>query len=693
MKVFEVFQIRNIAIIAGGGAGKTSLAEAILFDTKVTDRLGKVTEGSSILDFDPEEIARQITINSSLGHCEWKKHKINFIDTPGYSDFIAETRVSLRVVDAVLVVIGITDGVKVLTEKIWRWTTEDYLPKLIFLNKLDQEMANFSQALEEIRQAFNDKTILPIQIPLGEGDSFRGVIDLLEMKSLVYNADTNGNFKEEPIPDDLQEKANEYREALIEAIAESNDELLEKYLEGEELSLDEIKQGLRIAAGSGKIVPVLCGSANKNIGIQPLLDVILLALPSPLERPEAVGKNPRSSQQETRQPSREAPFSALVFKTFADPFAGKLSFFKVYSGELKSDSTVYNATREEKERIGQAYAILGKNQQAVSVVPAGDFGVVTKLKATQTGDTLSDEKTPIVFEPIKFPEPVISFAIVPKSKADEEKVSTSMGRMIEEDPTLRISRVSQTRELILSGMGESHLEIILERLKRKFGLEVEMKTPKIPYKETIRNSVKVQGKYKRQSGGRGQYGDTWLELEPLPRGTGFQFVDKIVGGVIPKQYIPSAEKGIVEAMTEGILSGNQVVDLKVTLYDGSYHEVDSSDMAFKIAASLGFKKGMEQANPVLLEPIMRLEVTIPDEYLGDVIGDLNSRRGRVMSVEPGIKYQTIKAHAPMAEVLVYATSLRSMTGDRGSFTMEFSRYEEVPPNLSEKIIAKATEEK
>ena len=693
MKVFEVSQIRNIAIIAGGGAGKTSLAEAILFDTKGTDRLGKVIEGSSILDFEPEEIARQITINSSLGYCEWKKHKINFIDAPGYADFIAEAQAALRVVDGALVIISITDGVKVLTEKLWRWANEYNLPKLIFLNKLDQERANFFQSLEEIKRAFNDKTILPIQIPLGEGDSFRGIIDLLAMKSLVYTGDTNGNFKEESIPGDLQDRANEWREALIEAVAESNDELLEKYLEGEKLSLDEIKQGLSIATRDGKIVPVLCGSATKNIGIHPLLDLIPLALPSPLDRQEAVGKNPRSSQQESRQASKEAPFSALVFKTFADPFAGKLSFFKVYSGELKADSTVYNATKGERERIGQAYAILGKNQKAVSMITAGDFGAVAKLKTTQTGDTLTDEKAPIVFERIKFPEPVISFAIVPKSKADEEKVSTALSRMIEEDPTLRITRDPQTKEMIISGMGEGHLEIILERLKRKFGLEVDMKTPKIPYKETIRSSVKVQGKYKRQSGGRGQYGDTWLELEPLPRGAGFEFVDKIVGGVIPKQYVSSAEKGVLETMTEGILAGYPVVDIRVILYDGSYHEVDSSDMAFKIAASLGFKKGVSQANPVLLEPIMGLEITIPEEYLGDVIGDLNARRGRVLNVEPGVKYQTVKAHIPLAEVLVYATTLRSVTGDRGVFTMEFSHYEEVPPVLSEKIIAKATEEK
>jgi elongation factor G len=694
MKAFEISQIRNLAIVAGGGAGKTSVAEAILYDTKTTDRLGKVLEGSSILDFEPEEVSRHITISSALGYCEWKKHKINFIDTPGYANFIAETQAALRVVDSVLMVISSVDGIKVLTEKIWQRADEYQLPKLVFINKLDQERANFLQTLEELKRVFKEQTILPVQIPLGEGESFKGLVDLLEMKAFVYErGDSNGIFKEEAIPADLQEKVVSWKETLVETVAESNDELLEKYLEGEELTLEEIKQGLRKAVCAGKVVPVLGGSATQNIGIQPLLDFIVSALPAPSERPEVVGKNPQSTQLEIRKPSKSDPFSALVFKTFADPFAGRLSFFKVYSGELKSDSTILNATRGEKERIGQIYAILGKNQKPVSNIPAGDFGVVAKLKATQTGDTLTDEKAPIIFDPIKLPEPVISFAIVPKSKGDEEKVSGALSRMLEEDPTLRVTRDPQTKEMILSGMGEVHLEVILERLKRKFGLEVEKRTPKIPYKETIRGTAKVQGKYKRQSGGRGQYGDTWLEIEPLPRGKGFEFVDKIVGGVIPKQYIPAVEKGILEAMNEGVLAGYPVVDVKVTLYDGSYHEVDSSDMAFKIAASMGFKKGVEQASPVLLEPIVSMEITIPEEYLGDVIGDLNARRGRVQGVEPGINYQTIRAQVPLAEVLAYATALRSMTGDRGVFSMEFSHYEEVPPHLSEKIIAQTIQEK
>jgi len=694
MKTYDISHIRNLAIAAGGGAGKTSLAEAILYDTKTTDRLGKVLDGSSILDFEPEEVARHITISSALGYCEWKKHKINFIDTPGYANFIAETHAALRVVDSVLVVVSSVDGVKVLTEKIWQRADEHQLPKMVFINKLDQERANFLNTLEELRRVFNNQGIIPVQIPLGEGDSFNGLIDLLEMKALVYDkGDSNGNYKEEDIPDEFIDKAKTWRESLIETIAENSDELLEKYLEGEELSPEEIRQALRKAVCARKVIPVLGGSAILNIGIQPLLDHIILTLPAPSERPEVVGKNPHSTEEEVRKPSRDAPFSALVFKTFADPFAGRLSFFKVYSGELKSDSVVLNATRGEKERIGQVYAMLGKNQRPVSQIPAGDFGVVAKLKATQTGDTLADEKAPIIFEPIKLPEPVISFAIVPKSKGDEEKVSSALNRMLEEDPTLRVTRDPQTKEMILSGMGEVHLEVILERLKRKFGLEVEKRTPKIPYKETIRGTAKVQGKYKRQTGGRGQYGDTWLEIEPLPRGKGFEFVDKIVGGVIPKQYIPAVEKGILEAMNEGVLAGYPVVDVKVTLFDGSYHEVDSSDMAFKIAASIGFKKGVEQANPVLLEPIMSMEITIPEEYLGEVIGDLNARRGKVQGVEPGINYQTIRALVPLAEVLAYATALRSMTGDRGVFSMEFSHYEEVPPHLAEKIIAKALEEK
>lgn len=692
MKEYEIANLRNVAIIGSGSVGKTSLAEAMLFDAKSTDRLGSVDEGSSILDFEPEELARKISINSALAFCEWKKHKINLLDTPGYANFVFEALGSLRVVDSVLVVISATDGVKFLTQKVWQYADDRNLPRMVFISKMDQERANFYQSVEEARKFFGS-TLVPLQVPLGESDSLRGVVDLISWKAWVYDASGSGECREQEVPSEVEERAQPLRDQLIEAIAEGNDELLEKYLEGTRLSTQELREGLRVGTIERRIVPVLCGSAARNIGIHPLMDSMLECLPSPLEVPPIKGSHPKTSQEETRRPGKEEPLSAFVFKTFADPFAGRLSLFRVYSGTLRSDSSVYNASRGERERVGQVYAILGKQQRAIGAVGPGDFGAMAKLKATMTGNTLAEEKAPIQFEPIRFPEPVLSFAIVPKAKGDEEKISTALARLTEEDPTLKVSRDLQTKEMLVSGMGEVHLEVIVERLRRKFGVEVEMRTPRIPYKETIRSSAKVQGKYKKQTGGRGQYGDTWIEVEPLPRGAGFEFVDKIVGGVIPRQYIPAVEKGIVEAMEGGVLAGYPVVDMKVTLYDGSYHTVDSSEMAFKIAGSMGFKKGAAQASPVLLEPIMRLEVVAPDDCLGDVIGDLNSKRGRVLGVEPGINSQTIKAQVPMAEVLTYASALRSITGGRGGFTMEFSHYEEVPPHLAEKIVAEAAKNK
>ncbi len=691
-KEFAIQQLRTIGILSDGGTGKTSLVEAMLFDAGEITRLGKVEDGSSTMDYDPEEMKRQASISASTGYLEWLKHKITVIDTPGYANFLADTYAALRVIDAAVIVVSTDAGVRIQTERMWQWTEQRQLARILFVNKMDHERTNFIQSLEGIRKAFQEIPV-PIHLPIGEGSAFRGVIDLVTQKAYLYTPDTSGHFTIEEIPAEYQDMATEYREKLIERIAENDEALIEKYLESGELSEEEMRDGLRKGVIQRTLVPILLGSATKNIGVHPLLDLIVTAFPSPLDRPPVEGKSLQGDEKILRKPEATEPFSALVFKTQSDPYAGKLTIFRVFSGKLSSDSSVYNATKRERERIGQIFWLQGKNQTPVPEIGPGEVAAVAKLKITTTGDTLADEKAPILFDPIAFPNPVISVAVEPKSRGDEEKVSTALARIMEEDPTIRVGRDEQTKQLIVSGMGELHLEVAMERLKNKFGVEVETKTPRIPYKETIRSSAKAQGKYKKQSGGRGQYGDAWLEVEPLPRGEGFAFVDKIVGGVIPRQYIPAVEKGVQEAMAEGILAGYPVVDVRVTVYDGSYHEVDSSEMAFKIAASMGFKKAISEANPVLLEPIVRMEVIVPDECMGDVLGDLNAKRGKVLGVEPiGNGEQLIKALAPMAEVLRYSSGLRSMTAGRGTFSMEFSHYEEVPAHLAEKVIAEAKRE-
>src|SRR5919197_476736 len=631
-KDFERTHVRNVGLLSHSGGGKTSLAEAILFDTGEISRLGTVNDGTTTLDYDPDEIKRHISINAALGFCEWKRHRLTLIDTPGAANFIADTYGALRVMDGAIVLISAESGVKAQTERVWQWVEQFDIPRLVVMNEMDHERANFAQALAASQKAFGHK-LVPVQVPLGEGADFRGVIDLIRMRAFVHRADLSGAVEETDIPTAHQELAHQYRNQLIERVAESNDELLEKYLEQGELSSDELSATLRAATFRGDLAPMAMASALRNIGIHPLLDLVVDFLPSPLERPAVEGTRPRSSAVVVRHPALEEPFSALVFKTIADPYAGKLSLFRVFSGQLSSDSVVYNATRDERERIGQIFMLQGKTQAPVGVAAVGDIVAVAKLKATATGDTLCDEKDPVVLPAIEFPKPSISFAVEPKSKADEEKVSQGLARLLEEDPTLHVGRDAQTRELLVSGLGEQHLEVVVDRLRRKFGCDVQMKTPRVPYKETIRSSTKVQGRYKRQSGGRGQYGDCWLEIEPLPRSGGFEFVDKIVGGVIPRNYIPSVEKGVQEAMERGPLAGYPVVDIKVTVYDGSFHPVDSSDMAFKIAASMGFKKGVIQAEPALLEPIMTMEIAVPEETMGDVIGDLNARRGRVLGMD------------------------------------------------------------
>lgn len=688
----ETAKIRNIGIVAHGGAGKTTLAEAILFDAGATSRLGKVEDGTTVTDFDEDEIKRGMSISSALAFCEWKGHKLNLVDTPGASIYLTDTRNCLRVLDSALVVVSSVSGVKVQTEKVWSFAESGNKTRVIFINKMDQEQADFFRVLEDVRKNLCS-IATPVQLPIGAEASFRGVVDLIRMKALTYQGGGTGKSSEGEIPSDLKPKAEELRAALMEAVAESDDKLLERYLEAGTLSADELKAGLKRGVLGGRVVPVLCGSALKNIGIQPLLDLLTDVCPSPADRPAVEGLDPKNGERLTRESSEGAPFSALVFKTITDPYAGKITLFRVYSGLLSSDSTVYNVSKGCKERIGQVVLLRGKNQVQVPALGPGDLGAVVKLKETGTGDTLCDERNPIRLEPMEIPSPIIEYAIMPKTKGDEEKMSVGLQRLREEDPSLQVRRDLQTKEIILAGMGKAHLEIAIERLKRKFGLEVQMKTPRVPYKETIHGRVEVQGRHKKQTGGRGQFGDCWIKLEPLPRGGGYEFVNQIVGGAIPRQYIPAVEKGIVEAMEEGVLAGYPVVDVRVTVYDGSYHTVDSSEMAFKIAGSLAFKKGVLQANPGLLEPIMTAEVAVPDESMGDVIGDLNSKRGRVLGVETKGKGQVIKAQVPLAEMLEYATQLKAITSDRGDYTMEFSHYDELPPHLKERVIAESKREK
>lgn len=689
MKKIPNSKIRNIAIISHGGAGKTSLAESMLYTAGAVSRLGRVDDGTSILDYDQEEIKRKITINTSLAPCEWEGYKINIIDTPGYFDFVGEVKGALRVVDGTVLVLCAASGVEVGTEVMYDYAEEQGLPKVIFINKMDRENANFYKVIDELKEKYGNK-VVPIQIPIGAEASFKGIVDILKEKAYIYDGDKK--FVEGNVPEDLLEKVQEYKEFLTEAVAEGCDDLLLKYLEGEELTQQEVLQGLKEGVKEGKIIPVLCGSAYKNIGIAQFLSFINFALPSPIDKGKVKARL-RNEDVEISVDEKEK-FTALVFKTMADPYVGKLTFFRVYSGTLKSDSVIYNATKRVTERVGQLFLMKGKNQEPVEFVQAGDIAAVAKLQETSTGDTLCEKEMDLILAPMEFPRPVISFAVEPKSKNDEEKVSSGLARFLEEDPTFKVERNTETKQTIISGMGELHLEIIVNRLSKKFGVDVDLKKPKIPYKETIKGKAKVEGKHKKQSGGRGQYGHVWIEFEPLTRGEKFQFVDKIFGGAVPRNYIPAVEKGLIEAMEEGILAGYPVVDIKATLFDGSYHSVDSSEMAFKIAASLAFKKAMQQAQPVLLEPIVNADIIVPEQFMGDIMGDMNSRRGRIMGMEPlGGGLQKVKAQAPLAEMYRYSIDLRSMTQGRGSFTMEYSHYEEVPPHIQEQIVKEAQREK
>ena len=690
MAKYESNSIRNLAVVGHGGTGKTTLCESMLYAAGKTDRPGRVDEGTSFMDYEPEEQKRHISISAATNHIDWDKHRINMIDTPGDSNFAFDTKSCLRIVDGAVVLVDAVGGVEFQTEKVWEYIEEFRLPRLLFISRMDRERANFETAVESIRTRLGKKITL-CSLPIGAENGFTGVVDLTSMKAFLYD-DQKKTAKTADIPADMSDAVQKYRDILIEDIAETDDDLMNKYLESGELSPEDLLAGLRKGVVSGVLTPVVCGSAIKNIGIHPFLDTITRYFPSPVDRGGVTGKRPGTGEEEIRLPEESAPFSALVFKTIADPYAGRLTLFRVYSGTLKSDSGLFNASRKTTERIGSLFFLEGKTQKPVEELIPGDIAAIAKLKETATGDTLCAEKSPILYPKVEPPPAIISFAVEAKSRGDEDKLVSSIHRLIDEDPTLTFHRDDQTREMILSGLGQVHIEVVVEKMKRKFGVEVNLKTPKVPYKETIKGKTTIQGRYKKQSGGRGQFGDTWLDIEPLPRGGGFEFVDRIVGGVIPGQYRPAVEKGIVEAMAEGVVAGYPVVDLRVSLTDGSYHTVDSSEMAFKIAGSLGFKKGVLECQPTLLEPIVNISIEIPDEYMGDVIGDLNSRRGKVLGMDSFGHHQIIKGQVPLAEILKYAPDLRSMTSGRGTFTYEHSHYEEVPSYIAEKIIAESKRE-
>jgi elongation factor G len=674
-------QIRNVVFLSHQGAGKTSLTESMLFTSGAIQRLGSVEDGTATSDYDPLEVERHMGINLSLLPFEWQGVKLNLIDTPGYADFIGEVRSGLRVTEGAIVVICAASGVEVGTEQMWGDAEKANLPRLIFVNKMDRDNADFFSTLKGIQAKLSPRC-LPLQLPIGSQSDFQGIVDLVTMKAY-----TGAASQEAEIPSTLQEQAEVSREKLVEAVVEIDDELINKYLEGEAISNEEILAAIKKSTIAGKLVPVFVGSALQGIGTKQVLNGICYCLPSPEEKDAFVAKNVSTGNQEDISPDSESPLSSLVFKTSADPYVGKLSYFRVYSGVISSNSQVWNANKNSVERIGQLFTVLGKNQQPVPKVAAGDIGAVAKLSLTTTGDTLCAREHPLIFSGIEFPRANFSMSIQPQTKSDLDKMSTVLPRICEEDPSLQTRREADTNEFIISGVGDSHLEIVKGKMHRKFGVEVKLDLPKIPYKETITMSTKAEYKHKKQSGGHGQYGHVFLELEPLSRGAGFEFAKKIFGGAIPQNYIPSVEKGVNEAKQEGSLAGYPVVDVKVTLYDGSFHSVDSSDIAFKIAGSQALKKGLSEGQPVLLEPIMNLTITVPEMYTGDIASDLNTKRGRVLGMNPSDGINVIEAQAPYAELLSYAIDLRSMTQGRASFVMEFDHYEEVPAHLTQKIVA------
>jgi elongation factor G len=688
VKVYEGSNVRNVALIGHGHTGKTQLISALLYSAGMVNRLGKVDEGTSITDFDEEEIHRKFSISASLAYAEWGKTKINFIDTPGFNIFLHETEAALVAADSALLVVHGVSGVEVQTERTWGFCERNQLPRALVINQLDRDRASFSRAIEALQQTFG-RPVVPVQIPWGEERDFRGVIDLVHMKSYAYEPNGSGKGKEGEIPTSMADAATAAHEALVEMVAEGNDALLEEFFEKGTIPEEDLAPGLKQAIASRRIVPVLATSALLNVGTENLMQFISQFMPSPLDRGEVEGELPGGEGKIKRKVVDTEPVAAYVFKTIADPFAGRVSYFKVMSGILKNEASLINFKRGGTERLSHIAVVQGKTQTPVGELHAGDIGAVAKLKDTLTGDTLGEKAAPILFPSVKLAEPAISFAIEPKARGDEDKLSTAIHRMLEEDLLLRFSRDGQTNEFLLSGSGQQHVEVAVSKLKRRFNVEVTLKAPKIPYRETIRAKAEAQGKFKRQTGGHGQYGDCWIKMEPLPRGAGFEFVNDIFGGAIPRNFIPAVEKGIVEAAQKGYLAGYPVVDFRVILFDGSYHDVDSSELAFKIAGSFAFKKCMEQAKPCLLEPIMNVEITVPENYSGDIMGNLNGRRGRIQGMEAKGGSTTIRAQVPLAEMLTYASDLTSMTQGRGTYSMEYSHYDLVPQQIADKIVAAA----
>lgn len=684
MKDYAVSKLRNICLLAHGNAGKTTLAEAMLFNTGVLDRFGKVVDGTTTMDYDPEEVKRKISISTAIGPCEWLDHKINVIDTPGYFDFVGEVMQGIRVVEGAVIVVSAKSGVSVGTEKSWAYAKERNVARMFFINKMDEENANFNAAYDKMVNTFGN-SVIPFQLPIYEGDKFTGFVDVVHMTAKKFQKDKLADM---PIPSDLTDKVSNIRNSINELIAETDEALMEKFFGGEEYTEEEFQKGIKVGIADGTIAPVFCGSAFQNLGVQELMNAVVHYMPSPegiCPKAKKVGKD----EEVQIKPDPAAPLAAMVFKTIADPFVGKISLFRVYSGTMKADSTVFNSTTEKPEKLGQIFVMRGKKQIPADKIIAGDIGGVAKLAGTNTNDTLCDQANKVILDKIEFPEPAISMAVEPKAKGDEEKINQGLHKLQDEDPTFKVSTNAETHQTLISGVGEQHLDVIVSKLKAKFGVSVNLVDPKVPYRETVKKKVKVEGKHKKQSGGHGQYGHVWIEFEHGET-EDLIFQEKIFGGSVPKSYHPAVEKGLREAIIHGVLAGYPVVNLKATLVDGSYHDVDSSEMAFKIAARLAYKKGLPMATPVLLEPIAHAEVYIPEQYMGDIIGDLNKRRGRILGMNPmenGL--QQVEAEVPQSEMFKYATDLRSMTQGRGYFKLKFDRYEEAPSIVANKIIEEA----